>query len=417
MEPLNSTTFHQFSAAPYKKNKDYAAGIWEAIRILNKGGQAEVLSDALIRQTLKDNTRTASVVAARDDNCICCMGTRISGPLMQCEHCKKKHIHFHCFKPPLKRLSEGIQKWFCDSCSLPLQSQPTVMFPVVRSGKPVPQWPFNLKPPRVSSGRVYELGSDSDSDEESEGAPQAKKRLKKIAKLKSDKKTSAVKKVAKLEEDDVAPEDDDEKKSVHSEGSSDKDQQKKSTFYSKNAYGKEQKPHAASRASPAINRSLLSPQSTQSQESIKSPVPVCDEEDEKCFICGDVGTLMLCDFPACPRVYHKVISNVQLIIHSIVLLLIFISTTADVRSSRVEPKRGRRLGDQRCRTSKQSSPGARCRHRRHLVLPAAQLSGVRGTAADSVQSAHAQPARRSAGSTQNGYDSSQILTSIRNLDY
>lgn len=121
--PLKSETFSShFSAETYRKNKDYAVGLLEALRILNAGGQKEAVNGLIISRTLKDNTSMNSVMAARDDNCSRCCGTRISGPQLQCEQCKKKYVHFHCFKPPLKRLkAEGRQKWFCDGCSVPLQ--------------------------------------------------------------------------------------------------------------------------------------------------------------------------------------------------------------------------------------------------------------------------------------------------------
>ncbi len=48
------------------------------------------------------------------------------------------------------------------------------------------------------------------------------------------------------------------------------------------------------------NRNNLMDNSMQSSDKIVT------DEDEKCFICGDGGVLLLCDFPACPRVYHKV---------------------------------------------------------------------------------------------------------------
>ena len=32
-------------------------------------------------------------------------------------------------------------------------------------------------------------------------------------------------------------------------------------------------------------------------------------DDECCLVCGDKGSLLLCDFPNCPRAYHKVRNN------------------------------------------------------------------------------------------------------------
>jgi hypothetical protein len=31
-----------------------------------------------------------------------------------------------------------------------------------------------------------------------------------------------------------------------------------------------------------------------------------EDEDDRCFVCGGTGNLILCDFPGCPRVYHQV---------------------------------------------------------------------------------------------------------------
>jgi len=169
------------------------------------------------------------------------------------------------------------------------------MFPVVKNGVPKPQWPFELRPALVSFGRVYEQVSDSESDAEPE--PEVKK--KKVAPVAPDDKP---KKEPAAKKDKVSAQ--------SSNGVSSKDDLKINSageFYGKKPYGLN---HDTTKIQSPVKGSTegLKPFSSpagHTQDTLKSPVPVCEEEDEKCLICGDVGTLMLCDFPACPRVYHK----------------------------------------------------------------------------------------------------------------
>lgn len=161
------------------------------------------------------------------------------------------------------------------------------MFPIVKNGVPKPQWPFELRPPQVSCGRVYEQESDSDSE------PETKKKKRTPVDEKPKKDAGLLSTDSPL----------DSKASLGS---------KPTLLGNGNAITK--KPailtNTAKLQSPVTStlanshKLPLSPMAN-TQDSLKSPVPVCEEEDEKCFICGDVGTLMLCDFPACPRVYHK----------------------------------------------------------------------------------------------------------------
>lgn len=42
----------------------------------------------------------------------------------------------------------------------------------------------------------------------------------------------------------------------------------------------------------------------------QSNVPSLDSVDDACFVCGQEGQLLLCDYPNCTRVYHQVIKFV-----------------------------------------------------------------------------------------------------------
>ena len=41
-----------------------------------------------------------------------------------------------------------------------------------------------------------------------------------------------------------------------------------------------------------------------------APLVSLPQEDEECLVCGEGGMLILCDFPHCPRVYHKVLIHI-----------------------------------------------------------------------------------------------------------
>ena len=41
-----------------------------------------------------------------------------------------------------------------------------------------------------------------------------------------------------------------------------------------------------------------------------APPLALPQEDEECLVCGEGGMLILCDFPHCPRVYHKVLIHI-----------------------------------------------------------------------------------------------------------
>lgn len=56
-----------------------------------------------------------------------------------------------------------------------------------------------------------------------------------------------------------------------------------------------------SKSDENVNDSM---QDIQSKQNLKDDDEIM--EDDKCFVCGEGGKLILCDFPGCPRVYHHV---------------------------------------------------------------------------------------------------------------
>lgn len=165
------------------------------------------------------------------------------------------------------------------------QSQDTMMFPVIKGGVSKLQCRFKLKPPKVSWGRVYQQESDSESDLEPD--QEAGRKGQKITKKSTGNLRGKEKEKLAL---------------AATQGNAKEEQPSKAGSPALMNGKKSSGADAADAQSPVAESGL---KAKQTQDSLKSPVPVCEEEDEKCFICGDVGTLMLCDFPACPRVYHK----------------------------------------------------------------------------------------------------------------
>ena len=166
------------------------------------------------------------------------------------------------------------------------------MFPVVKQGVPKPQWPFELRPAQVSCGRVYEQTSDSESESE----PEVKK--KKIVAADDKPKKDTATSTAAAKKDKASSE---QSPNGH-KGSTGGKIERKADVKTSDA-SKFQSPVTGGHTGEG-HKQMSSP-TGNTLDTLKSPVPVCEEEDEKCLICGDVGTLMLCDFPACPRVYHK----------------------------------------------------------------------------------------------------------------
>lgn len=59
----------------------------------------------------------------------------------------------------------------------------------------------------------------------------------------------------------------------------------------------------------SVTKSLLPDSATIEAPTIPSDSqlePLEDEVDDNCFICGQEGELLMCDYPDCPRVYHPV---------------------------------------------------------------------------------------------------------------
>lgn len=48
-----------------------------------------------------------------------------------------------------------------------------------------------------------------------------------------------------------------------------------------------------------------------------APPLTLPQEDEECLVCGEGGMLILCDFPQCPRVYHKVLQPIIYTAHTL----------------------------------------------------------------------------------------------------
>ena len=191
------------------------------------------------------------------DHCTVCFGTDKSGISLLCDNCDKSETHLHCLRKPLLLIPMG--NWYCDECcallNLPfgtILDDPNA----VQSPEPGNENAFLEIKPKGKGGRPKGSGS-------SVGNVNGTKKGSKPSKVggKSSKSMNIVN-------------DDDNPLLQHN-------------LLKFNSYGyNSQEPLE------------LNKQNVKEDDSVK--------EDDKCFVCGEGGKLILCDFPNCPRVYHHV---------------------------------------------------------------------------------------------------------------
>jgi hypothetical protein len=181
----------------------------------------------------------------RDDVCSVCCGTEFSGPSLLCEKCNIVETHFQCLKNPIFYVPKG--KYYCDGCCKILKINPGTIVADEEVGEDIisSNGNFDIKIDNKNNGRGGRSGG--------RGGPGSRGRGRGNSGRGRIKTTS----------------NNDDEFQVTSAPS----------LFNKNS------------------------QADDDYTAIESEE---DEEDEKCFVCGENGSLVLCDFPNCRRVYHHV---------------------------------------------------------------------------------------------------------------
>ena len=184
------------------------------------------------------------------DHCTVCYGTDKSGISLLCDNCDLKETHLQCLRVPLLIVPSG--NWYCDDCCNLLKI-------------PVGDIHYTEDQNPTSSNEEIEIGTDTKTKVKA-GRP----------------KTMG--------------------SSINGNGNGIVNQLKKVSKSSK-VGGKSSKNDSESflKNDENLNDFL---QDIQSKQNIKDDDEII--EDDKCFVCGEGGKLILCDFPSCPRVYHHV---------------------------------------------------------------------------------------------------------------
>lgn len=324
------------------KEHDYRCAVKEAMRIVSASG-------------IKFPPHLTQMCAAWDDKeqpwirpskecCVKCEGTEGSGPALYCSGCENASFHFHCACNPVV---SSDAYWYCDTCCDAHGKKSDVIYSV-NGGKTDRA---DNDDESTGSSEEGDAGEDSDSGDESTVASAAKAKFKKkgvaLAKGKASSKGTAK-----------------GSKGTGSKGGSDSLQSigaKDSKGASRSRSGDRGSKQGANKGQnakqmqmllsmqqsmglgpgglqmmangmmgmngvgmgargmgyggktqpglPGVPQALLPPEggdvfmdmgSDQEEEEEESTVSI-----DYCMVCGEGGTLVLCDFPQCPRAYHQ----------------------------------------------------------------------------------------------------------------
>lgn len=196
----------------------------------------------------------------RDDICSVCCGTEFSGPSLLCEKCNIVETHFQCLRNPIFYVPRG--KYYCDGCCKVLKIKPGTIVDdeeeveedIIPSNEN-----FDSKIDNRNNGRGGRGGRG--------GGPGSRGGRGKGTPGRGGVRTT----------------------------SNNNDEMQ-----------------------VALTSSSSSNRNSQIDDDYTAIESEENEEDEKCFVCGENGSLVLCDFPNCRRVYHHV--SIILLFYSFFLI-------------------------------------------------------------------------------------------------
>jgi len=197
------------------------------------------------------------------DHCTVCFGTDKSGISLLCDNCDKSETHLHCLRKPLMQIPMG--NWYCDECCITLNLPLGTILDD-------PTDTSTLNPESVVENGLDPIKPRGKGRPKGGGGININNSVNIKKGTKSNKiGTKTIKSFNSINDLDNSKYDDN---------------------------GDRLQQHNYSRVNLHGYNGDISEQNVKDEEVVK--------EDDKCFVCGDGGKLILCDFPHCPRVYHHV---------------------------------------------------------------------------------------------------------------
>ncbi len=327
-ETLNGSSSEFFKEKKFllPGQKDFRYGVREAMRIV-QAADGNTYSDSLLSMLEKYAEKEEPLELAQSQICDVCKGGESAGPLLFCNACNaagestgSDHgegqqnglaTHFHCL--PIAQKYRDVL-WYCNNCCGANGTKPgqvvEIKAPkidkVSRDKKDKDATDKDGSQSEKKRGRPYKSGNH-DSDKHGNSPSKRSKGEKSIKQMDKDDGNG------KKRKDRSDTEDSDLISFRQSSSSSSKHRGGTSTgsrdSYENSGARKGTRGHVPVVPSGIAEMRLSGRKEIPRSGSLDEDSIGSDEEEdvemEYCFVCGDGGTLVLCDFPKCPRAYHQ----------------------------------------------------------------------------------------------------------------
>lgn len=284
--------------------KDFRYAVREAMRISTVNGQ-KFSDDQIAMVRAFDNwKKEESWELPLSSCCSKCKGGESSGPILYCEGCNVAPnssqegdvgsgvaIHFHCLQTPQNYRDCA---WYCDKCCFSKGMKPgTIIETKKKDGR------FkDSKDDKEESGAGGSTSSSSPSnrkrkEQDRSGNAGGETKEKKVDKRRKERSDTDI-----SDNSFPFPNTDGEEKGPAGGGRKAKGSRGYVPVIAPGAIGSVNLYGQSSSHNSRCGRYAAGSDSDSEEE---------DNEDtmDYCFVCGDGGTLVLCDFPQCPRAYHQ----------------------------------------------------------------------------------------------------------------
>ena len=272
--------------------KDFRYAVREAMRI--SMAQGHVFSDDLIEMVKAFDTKNEEPwELSCSSTCTRCKGGESSGPILYCKDCNVAPdpsivgdngsgvaIHFHCLDTPQ---SYRDCTWYCDPCCKLKGLKPGTIIDAVKKRLESSKIAGDSNSSAAASSPNHKKRKETSS---SNDGKEVKDKNQKKRKERSDTEDSGSGSLFAIAEGD--------EREIISGG-------KKGTrghvpvvppgISSLNLYG--------------MSNGTRYQSGSKDDSDSDSNADISNDTMDYCFVCGDGGTLVLCDFPHCPRAYHQ----------------------------------------------------------------------------------------------------------------